>query len=104
MRVVEPNSEVTKISFSLRSTKHIFQTDDHILISAGYSKKLAFNLKSHRDHNTLYLWNYQYIYYFKPALAKSVASGPPPTASITILDQTKTALSQVSALNIKYPK
>ena len=102
MRVVEPNSEVTKISFSLRSTKHIFQMI--IYISAGYSKKLAFNLKSHRDHNTLYLWNYQYIYYFKPALAKSVASGPPPTASITILDQTKTALSQVSALNIKYPK
>ena len=103
MRVVEPNSEVTKISFSLRSTKHISQTDDQY-ISAGYSKKLAFNLKSHRDHNTLYLWNCQYIYYFKPALAKSVASRPPPTASITILDQTKTALSQVSALNIKYPK
>lgn len=89
---------------SLSGLQNIFLRRMTIYISAGYSKKLAFYLKSHRDHNTLYLWNCQYIYYFKPALAKSVASGPPPTASITILDQTKTALSQVSALNIKYPK
>ena len=99
-------SRVYKIYFSDGSP--------YIYISAGYWKKLFFNLKSHRDHIGLsILFIYRPVSIFTRATIRwrnSISClelwppGPLQLPQSPSLDQIKTAHSQVSALNTKCPK